>query len=92
MNVTINKGQVLTSDLKAAIMLEAQQALAYLPAEDKVNLGLSLVAAPEIDNQNSVVAMAIETKKKLEEAEALIQTLNSQIAASGNANTGTTTP
>ena len=74
-NINVNKNQMLTSDLHDAIMLEAQQALAYLPAEDKVNLALAMVAAPKIDDKNTVTQMAIDLKKKLAEAETMIGAL-----------------
>ena len=74
-NINVNKNQMLTSDLHDAIMLEAQQALAYLPAEDKVNLALAMVAAPKIDDKNTVTQMAIDLKKKLAEAETMIAAL-----------------
>lgn len=86
MNITINKGQVLTTDMFNAIQLEGQQAIAYLPAEDKVNLALSLTAAPIIDNKDTVKQMAIELQSKLKDAETLINTLQAN-----GAGTATTT-
>tara|TARA_R100000900_G_scaffold124942_1_gene99504 strand:+ start:1147 stop:1419 length:273 start_codon:yes stop_codon:yes gene_type:complete len=90
MRIDIGKGQLLTKGLHDAIMLEAQQAIAYLPAEDKVNMALALVAAPKIDDHNSVTNMAIELKNKLEEANNVISSLQAQMNAP--ASNSTTTP
>lgn len=83
----MNKGQVLTGALYDAIQLEAQQAVAYLPAEDKINLALGLTAAPVIDRKDDLKALALETQAKLQEANKLI----TQLQASG-ATVGTTNP
>jgi|TARA_R100001443_G_scaffold92416_1_gene99086 hypothetical protein len=89
MSITVNKGQVLTNDMFNAIQLEGQQALAYLPAEDKVNLALSLTAAPIIDNKDTVKQMALDLQAKLQEANQLIASLN---ASGANVNATTTNP
>ncbi|QDP66958.1 MAG: hypothetical protein Unbinned4409contig1002_59 [Prokaryotic dsDNA virus sp.] len=89
--IDINAGQLLTKGLHDTIMLEAQQAMAYLPAEDKINMALALVAAPKIDDANSVTAMAVSLKEKLEEANDVIATLQAQVTANSSA-IGTATP
>lgn len=90
--IDINAGQLLTKGLHDTIMLEAQQAMAYLPAEDKINMALALVAAPKIDDANSVTAMAVSLKEKLEEANDVIATLQAQVTATNSSAIGTATP
>ena len=67
-------------------MLEAQQALAYLPAEDKINMALALVTAPEIDNHNTIQAMALEATEQLEKANATVEELKARLAKTGGDN------
>ena len=90
MSITVNKGQQVTKALYNTIMLEAQCALAYLPVEDKVNLAMSLVNAPVIDDEKTVKAMAVELQGKLEEANDLIAQLQQRSATTVKA--ANTTP
>ena len=78
----------MTKALKATIMLEAQQALAYLPAEDKINLAMSLVNAPDIDDKDTIAQMALEATEQLEQANATVEALKAKLAkAEGGDNT-----
>jgi hypothetical protein len=68
------------------IQSEACQAIAYLPAEDKVNLGLALPDAPVIadpDPTKTLRAQALSLKDKLEEANNLIVSLQAQHGSQG---------
>ena len=72
------------------IQSEACQAVAYLPAEDKVNLGLALPDAPVIadpDPSKTLRAQALELRDKLEEANNLISTLQAQHSSQGSTTT-----
>ena len=65
-------------------MMEAQCALAYLPAEDKINLALGLVTAPVIadpSESNTMRDIALEAQNKVDEMALTITALNAQIAA-----------
>ena len=67
-------------------MLEAQQALAYLPAEDKINMALALVAAPAIDDTNTIQAIAVQATEELEKANATVERLKAELANTGGDN------
>ena len=84
MNITVGQNQMLTKDLYNSIMIGAQGAIEYLPAEDKINLALGLVQAPKIDDATSVHKMAVDLKGKLDDANNLIATLQGQIAGGAN--------
>ena len=92
MSVQINKNQLLTTGLHDAIMLEAQQAIAYLPAEDKVNMALALVGSPKVDDPKTLTNMVIDLKSKLEEAENLISALQAKPAQVVSPSVTTTKP
>ena len=66
------------------IQSEACQAVAYLPAEDKVNLGLAL---PDPDPQRTLREQALSLRDKLEEANNLISTLQAQHSSQGSTTT-----
>ena len=89
MNVTIGKNQLLTKNLKDAIMLEAECAIAYMPAEDKISLALGLVEAPCIDDNQSMAKVITSLRDALTDANNVIAQL--QANASGNTSTGATT-
>ena len=72
MNVTIGKNQLLTKDLKNAIMLEAECAIAYMPAEDKISLALGLVEAPCIDDNQSMARVIGDLRDALANANDII--------------------
>ena len=68
----------------------ACEAIHYLPAEDKVNLGLALPAAPVIadpDPQRTLRQQALSLRDKLEEANNLISTLEAQHSSQGSTTT-----
>ena len=89
MNVTIGKNQLLTKNLKNAIMTEAELAIAYLPAEDKINLAMGLVHTPCIDDNQSMATVITDLRDALDQANQVIATLQAQVA--GNTSSATTT-
>ena len=90
MNINVKQNQMLNKGLYDSIMLEGQMALAYLPAEDKVNLALGLVSAQVIGDPsptNTLRDLTLSLQEKLKEAEATIQHLQSQSNVQNNATT-----
>ena len=74
-NIQVNKDQNLQKDMWKAIQREGQAAIAYLPAEDKVNLALATTSVNCIadpDPMSTLRERTIELEASLAEAQKLL--------------------
>jgi hypothetical protein len=86
MSIQVNKDQNLSKGMWDAIQLEAQLALPYLPAEDKVNLALATVSTQVIADPNpkdTLRQMTLQLKEDLDKAQTLIASLEANQGKGG---------
>lgn len=79
MSIELNKNQALNKQLKNVVINEACDAIKFLPAEDKVNLGLKLVATPCIDDKSSMAEVLSNAQDTIEELTATVGALQSEL-------------
>ena len=74
-SIQVNKDQNLSKGMWSAIQREGEQALSYLPAEDKVNLALATTSVQCIadpDPMSTQRERTLELEQSLAEAQSLI--------------------
>ncbi len=74
-NIQVNKDQNLSTDMWKAIQREGMDAIAYLPAEDKVNLALATTSVQCIadpDPMSTLRTRTLELEASLAEAQKLL--------------------
>jgi hypothetical protein len=59
-------------------MLQAQDAIRFLPAEDKINLAMATTLAPKVDDDSCVMQTVVDLKEALVAANATIAALQSK--------------
>ena len=75
---------MLTRAMRDAINIEAASAIAYLPAEDKVNLGLacaSLPVLPEPSERDNARALILAANDQLAKSQEVITDLTAKLEA-----------
>jgi len=88
MNLNLERNQIVTTAFYDAVQTEAVDALRFMPAEDKINLALTLTKAPKIDDPKHINNTMQTLQAALQQAQATIQALQTQSSGSGT----TTTP
>ena len=74
---------MLTTGLYDSIMIQAQDAIRFLPAEDKLNLALAVTTAPKVDDDSCVMQTVVELKDALTTANDTIAALQAKVRAHG---------
>ena len=81
MSIEVNKIQTWSKGLKTAILTEAEDAMRFLPIEDKINMALKLNDAPCIDDDRDASRALSEAKQTIADALSTIDTLTTKIAS-----------
>ena len=68
MRIQIGQNQCLTKGLYNSIMAGAQDAVRFLPSEDKINLALGLVQAPCVDDAEDTKQIVVQLQEALQAA------------------------
>ncbi len=74
---------MLTTGLYDSIMIQAQDAIRFLPAEDKLNLALAVTTAPKADDDTCIMQTVVELKDALTTANDTIAALQAKVHANG---------